>query len=104
MTNDFVVFIKYIFDIKGFLLEIKNQFVSLLKDLKSLSEALINLCNEEFDPWYDIIMVIRKLNLDIPDPLPDYRLGIRQVDRVKRIYLKDDKVRNWFVLRWPEIR
>lgn len=35
---------------------------------------------------------LASLNVEIPEPLPGYRLGIREIDRAKRIYIEDQTV------------
>ena len=64
-----------------------ESFAQQLDDSKAFTDKQAELAKK-------IVLKYRKqllsLNLEIPEPVPGFRLGLRQVDRVKRIYIDND--------------
>lgn len=71
-----------------------ESFAQQLDNAKAFTDKQAELAKK-------IVLKYRKqlltLNVEIPDPVPGYRLGIRQVDRIKRIDINNDQI----VVRFP---
>ena len=68
---------------------IVESFAHQLDDNKAFTDKQADLAKK-------IVLKYRKqllsLEVEIPEPTPGYRLGIREVDRVRRIYIDNDKL------------